>query len=60
MLSYLFQLQVFDSNKDGKLQLSEMAKYVWRVLIQSAAENSLLYSSQIAAGEGKLSDETSF
>jgi hypothetical protein len=22
----LFQLQVFDSNKDGRLQLSEMAK----------------------------------
>ena len=23
---FIFQLQVFDSNKDGKLQLSEMAK----------------------------------
>ena len=25
----IFQLQVFDSNKDGKLQLSEMAKYIY-------------------------------
>lgn len=24
---FFFQLQLFDSNKDGKLQLSEMAKY---------------------------------
>ena len=35
LLVNLFQLQVFDSNRDGKLQLSEMSKYVVLLVVQT-------------------------
>lgn len=49
-------LQVFDANKDGKLQLSEMAKYNIRIrMIPETLPTSFYHFFQAFACQGELS-----
>ncbi len=55
------QLQVFDANKDGKLQLSEMAKWVCLFSKMPIEKNKNFFTfPQIASGKGKLSHPSGF
>ncbi len=55
---FSFQLQVFDANKDGRLQLSEMAKYVVKVFFFQFGHLRTFISSAIDMFEPFISRET--